>query len=567
MSSRRTLIVLSALALVSVVVVILDGGHAGQAVRDERRLVPAYARENVTGLRIERPGAADVVIRSSKGTLAMAAPVAAALDQAAITDLLGTVEVLTYRRSSRRRAEHGLDTPRVRLTVELGHASVVLALGARMDAIDRVWLGRSGDSKAYLIDGYAARALDRTAAELRSRRVFFAQPHEVTGIELHRGAASLVLSGAPLSVHRDGPGTVRMAAASSARLLALLDGLVLRFVASSAAVPDTALGDRLRIRVIGSHPARMLAELGPCPNTQGQRLVDTTAGRGCVSEADLVEISAYAGDPAATYDRTLVGAEPVETVTISAGTERVELAASGGGWRFVGGREASADSVRTMLRALDGPHGSPVEISASDMRTMVRRVVIGARGDTREVQIFETSRGVIARRAAEPVGFVVDPAIVAAVSPIALAYRSRELLSLEPSSLVEAIARTGTRVRQHVVRGALLEDWTARRPSGAKVALSAVRALGQRVARLRAVRFVAALSVPLHGLRPSGLVVELQFEPGLAGGPARIAHRIALGGRTKRGCYATLDSDRVVFELDRDTCAALTSSWLETRRR
>ncbi|GAB4559931.1 MAG: hypothetical protein Tsb0020_06180 [Haliangiales bacterium] len=99
-------------------------------------------------------------------------------DDAAVRDLFGTLTLLRAERSFPvEREERGLDSPRVRVRAMCDDGGETeFAIGDRIAALDRVWLamGRAESSADvdYLIAGYAARSIDRTAAELRARQVF-----------------------------------------------------------------------------------------------------------------------------------------------------------------------------------------------------------------------------------------------------------------------------------------------------------------------------------------------------------------------------------------------------------
>ena len=558
MSSRITLVVLNALAVASLLVVILDSGASRDAKRRDMRVVPEYSRDAVTGLRIDRPGKPALSIQIRDGLATIALPHKAAVDESALEDLLGTIDVLTYRRASTRREAHGLETPRVTITLELGRKSVTIQLGASVTEIDRVWIGREGQSRSMLIDGYAARALDATEQRLRSGKVFYARPDEVTGVELHARGRSLVLSGSPLTVHGAGPGRVRMDPRRAQVLLDNLDGLVLARFAPPPPADFTPAEQLLQIRVVGARGHSTLGELGPCSGHPTQRLVETSAGHGCVEAAALASVAGLLVAPATLYDHSLVGVQAVSSVVIAKGPTRFQLNARGGGWQFADGSEASADAVRSMLVALGQPRPAVPVPDGAEAHTTLR---LETRGEVREISILAAKGKTLGRRDAEPVAFILEPETVGLVATSALAYRDRTLIALESSSLVEAVARNKGKVIRHVTRGALLEDWTVRIPVGAGPALPTLRQLRTVAAGLRAIRFVAPSANGGHGLSANGLQVELQFQKPLAPAGKRVVHRISLGARTKLGCFARFDDDPAVVELDAAACAALRAQW------
>lgn len=344
MASARALAVLAAVAAALVAAAAWDLWHPGEreAAPATRRLLPGC---DVTRVRWERPQQPPVILEPAAGDRHVlrvrrhGRDLALPADPRAARDVLGTLELLAHRRAMpARRAERGLDRPRLRLHVTCadGHTAI-LALGQRLVPLDRVWMARTGHGEAragqpvdYLIEGYAARALDRPADALRARRVFASlQPGSLPGdvrIDIREGERALVLGGDPALVHLDAlwPGArVRADPDRVSELVGLLRDLAItRFLdhmsGSEPPGPDHGVGrdgdpepghgaGALVIRVRGDDAAT-LEDLGACPASArigaarpdaagagpaALRLVRTGIGTGCAPADVLASVAAF----------------------------------------------------------------------------------------------------------------------------------------------------------------------------------------------------------------------------------------------------------------------------------
>jgi hypothetical protein len=637
----------------------LVGTGAGTQAPRSRRLVPDCA---VTRVVWERPDAAPVTLeRISRTEHALRVQqdgqeVTLAAEPRVAEDVLGTIELLAYRRAlPARRAERGLERPRVRVRVtcegQAGRA-ITLALGEHVAAMDRVWLARTdqgGPHAAqagtdYLIEGYAARAIDRAPGELRARRIFTNLgpdgPGESGRIEIRQGERALVVTGRPalalLAGHPDL--RVRADAGQVSALVHELRGLAMARFLDGAAPGDPGSATALSIRVRDRAGTITLQALGPCPAApatpagdaalaaapEALRLVITEAAAGCVAADALAAITAFLDTP--MLARTLV--EPPGTPGASWQRLRVvrpdglgfTLAPRGGDFAMTveqGGEEiertsAEPEAVRAWLGALAGAAsgaflarqapGAPAStlpaptlpastlpaptlpastLSASTLpaftlpaSTLPAFTLIVQRDEREDtIDVYRDPRAPrpaprwLAWRHGDPVYLVLDVAPhAAAIEPVdPLRFRPRTVLAAEPFALREVIARTQGRLSEHLVRGQLLGDWDARVPARASVRPGVVDALRQAVARLHALRFVAAAPVPAHRLAPPRRGIEAVFDPGPLDGDTPIRHHLDLGADTAQGCLGRLDGQGPVFELDRQTCDTLLGPWTAPR--
>lgn len=611
MGSRRALAVLAAVAALLVVAVVIDLGQwwPGQTPAPvARRLLPGCG--TVQRIAWQRPGAPAMRLVREAGKGMVLAGVDGLVDEAAVADVLGTLELVSYRRKlPADRVARGLAEPRVRLEVTCEHGGVVtLALGNRIEQVDRVWLARGGDapddSADYLIDGHAARALDRAPDALRARSVFpllggrTGDPFVagIARIEIQRGARTRVLSGSPAMVDVEPraagapgaleAGSVRADPAMVAKLGERLRDLsIVHFVdaAPAAPAPVSASGQRVRVHGAAAGVVQELTWRGPCPGEPTMRLVSTAVGTGCVDADALDAVAAFAGEPMISRHLVDPAARLTEIRVAPADAPEVSLVARGSAWHLriatdaVAAAESGAAAATTVeakaaaaevgavhewLAALARAVGGAL-VPAAEARPGARALAVTfthADGRTEELAFFRPVRGKpwLVRRNDEPVFLALDPAVVVGERGILPAgpdrFRRRQLLALEPYGLREAVARRGGRVVEHVVRGELISDWDVRVPAGKGLRAGAIDDLREAAGRLRARRYLAS------AWRGPRREVEVVFDPGPLD-PAPRRHRIDIGARTEAGCVARLDDDPALFELDQAACDALLGPW------
>ncbi len=416
MVSTRSLVILASVTAALVLAMLWDllGAGSGESAPRSRRLVPdcGMAKRVVW----ERPGAAPVtleridrdehVLRVQQG----GEEVTLAAEPRIAEDVLGTIELLSYRRAlPARRAERGLDRPRVRVHVTceepVGRA-VTLALGEHVAAMDRVWLARDQagsdgqspdepDETDYLIEGYAARAIDRTVSGLRARRIFTnLGPNGLTErgrIEIRQGERSLILAGNPAFVQLDASQPDLRVRADAGQVSALVSRLrdlpMARFLDGDAPRAHGAAGERasaLSILVRDGADTITLQDLGPCPAAPASapaapastlaapanipaagdappdaapalRLVITDAATGCVAADALAAVAAFLELP--MLSRALVGP--------GGASMRASVRASGAPWQRL--RVVRPDGAGFTLAPRGGDFAMTVERDGAEV--------------------------------------------------------------------------------------------------------------------------------------------------------------------------------------------------------
>jgi len=579
--SRPWVAALGAVAAVLAALLAFDLARPDHESAAGARIVAEWDAGKVRGLRIERPDRVAVILEragldarpadapardtgSASGSPAAAAAGAAAAsrpradatgehwvlrlpgahearvpaDPSAVRDLLGTIELL----SAIRRDDGAIGTARLTLVIEREAAPPIrLLIAGTPGPTDRVWLARSGRAGRFLVDGYAARAVDLDADALRDHRPFRGRTTGATRVELGPGAAPTALSGPPWRVELPG-GAARADPAAVQDLLDQLDRLRIDQFASQPAQPPT------RLLALDARAGRSeLSRRGTCAG--GASLVDTPAGLGCARlPATLIDASS---DPRRLIDRRLIGVSVDDVTALHLGR---------GGRTIDVQRAASPDALREWLTRWRGAAEGPLVPTAADAAP-VATVELELAGGARERLTISRAGGgrLAARRDGEPVALLLHPWADAHLDPAPYRFRSLDLLSYEPSSLRAATARRAGRVFEAIDRGDTMEEWRTQ-ATGAAVPLPAVEALRQAVGFLRAERFAAPEARAVHGLSPPRRTVELVFDPP-PGAADPLRHILVIGAPTSGGCFARLDSDPVVFELSAARCAAVLGPW------
>lgn len=551
MSSRRTLIILSLVALVLGVIVVM-GGDKKRRRADSPRVVPEYRVGQVARLLLERRGRAPLELTSAAAgePLVLVKPVRAPVDANAIDGLLGTIETLSHARRVRGRR---IDRPRLTITIVMRDGTTVqLALGDLVQATQQTWLTKKGNKDAYLIPAYAARALDRGVDDIRRRSVFDTVADVVTGVELNVGVTSLVLSGQPLLLHLDGGGTARIRPRAITGLLGRLESARLERFDASTAKPTPGT---YTLRIIGSAGTEQLVHVGPCPGRSAWWLVDTAAGRGCVDPAPFIQLQRLSKRPLELIDHSLVMAgHKTVGLAVSHRSKTFEFRRRGATWFGKDGRAASTSAVDAWLGSFNRL-SRPKHVRALAGTREVARVVLNYDGGDKDVVriVSDKQARLFARRNDEPLFFELVADAAKLFVGVGTQLRDRQLVSAQALGLNRARALRGGVVVEDVVRGATHGDWRASAPKRAKALVAAIDKLRHAAAQLRAQRFSA---MPMATVRRR---VELYFDKT----PAEPATTVVIdvGPATNNGCLARRAKQPDVFELSNADCAALLGPW------
>lgn len=452
-------------------------------------------------------------------------------DPAVVRDLLGTLEMLAIQRR-----DDGSVDPSLGVTIMRGGAPAVkLFFEASGGATDRVWASRKGQPGRFLVDGYAVRALNVSAADLRETRPLRGRLQGAEAITITASDRKVELTGPPWRL----AGGARV---DPVEMRALEDELDRLRMTSFGKTDAGARSAQIRIDAQGSGVTLELGGACAAPG-EGVAVLRSPVGAGCV-EAEALEAILRRADPLGPLiDRRPIAARPEEIDALELRRGARTVAAT---------RAEQADALRVWLEAVArAPTGEVADAAGFRPDTDVK---IGVDGGGETFAVGRAASGALAlRRAAEPVVLLLAPAAAELFEPAPHRFRSLDLIARDPTDLASA-AREG----ESISRGETLEEWRAVRPAGAAVDAAAAGRLAEAVSALRAVRVVAARAEPRHRLVRR---VDLTFDPP-PGGTSPERHRLDVGAATDGGgCYARLDGDPVVFELPPDRCAALTAPW------
>ncbi len=509
MGSRGALVGLSLVAMALAVVLVLGGDGPQVTSPQSTRIVPEASSSAIARIAWRRPGAPDLVVEGGR----VVEPVAAAVDPDAMDDVRGALELLSFARVGDGRAVE----PVVTVVVELdGHGPIELRIGTEEGETGKRWVQRD-DGPAYLVDAWAARALDRTLGSVRAAVLF--RTRGLTGVEVDGPGGSVLLVGESLAV-RVGDGVARADGERLAALGALLRSARMARFADGDGGGPVGLEPVVQVRTRGEDE-RSVAVYGACPSEPSQRLAVASVGVGCIDGALADALAALSTGE--WIDRAVLARPVHDVAAIEVGGTTVQR--RGATWRYADGAAADADAVRAWLDALADARVERVD-DAAGFDAASTAVVDGA-----TVAVDRSGRRL--RRGQEPVVLVLS-------APVSLTgdFRERQIFSYEPSGLRRV--RRGDAV---VERGETLEEWR-----GAANA-EAVRAYRDVVARLRAEAWVD------DALGSDAVRHELVFDGPPGGEEVRRWLDI------DRECRARTDADDGVFRLKGSDCRILRRHW------
>ena len=539
----RTLEILALLVVALAIWVLVDRPPAGLAPLPDR-LVPGLAPSHVARLRIVGPGRPEVALEKGEGGWRLQ-PAALAVDDDAVTDLLGTLEYLAARRRvpAGAAAVRGLDAPRLSLEIDDSDGAVHrLRIGAAEPLLGRTWVTLGGDSD-YLVDDYAVRALDRRPDDLRRRTVF----GSAKKIALRAGGHDLRLDGDPACVELLGGCAAADRARTGALRRHLTDLALSRFL---PAPPDGPA--ELRAEADG---AWLEATDTACPGASDERQVRSSAGAGCVAAASLTELGRDVAPPLAWVEASPLALPGGDVDRVAIG--ELVLERKGGGWRRHEGEVVDGEAVRGWLDALASFRGKVAEGAPAAVGPSVT-ISAGAAAET--LILAPGSGPAVLRRGSEPVTLTVHPGVRALFAADATAFADRGVLAFEPTALAEIIAAGPGDTVEDAVRGATTESFALIRPAPLAVEGARLAELRDVASHLRAARIAGAKGLdrirrrltfvvdpPVGEDTPRRLVLELG--PDLPEG----------------GCTAARAGEGTVYLLAAPACAVLAAP-LASRR-
>src|SRR5262249_27915552 len=192
--TRRGLLALSLAVGALATAVALD--RPRRAAPDEPgRFFPGLAPASVRRIEIRAPSRPPLVLERTSEELTLPG---LPTDRDAVRDLVASLALLASRRRAPAGPGHGLETPRLEVGVTDDKGTRVLLVGNREPALGRVWAALRCAPEHHLVDDWAARAVDRTADDLRRRAPFAGG--DVASVRLEAGGTTIDIAGRPAGV-------------------------------------------------------------------------------------------------------------------------------------------------------------------------------------------------------------------------------------------------------------------------------------------------------------------------------------------------------------------------------
>jgi hypothetical protein len=544
--SKRGLLVLSLIVLALAGVVLVDRPRPplDPGVRD--RILEGFSAAQVSALRVH-----DVVLERHGNGMELVAPGRFATDEAAVRELLGALEYLSFRRKlpaeSEKDAARGLDAPRVVVQVtDTSGATTEVRVGKTEPALGRTWIAVAGRREVYLVDAYAARSLDVSADELRRREPFHFVADEVDRILVLRDGKTVTLHGQPLCVEVAGG----CAHADRARVGEVLDRLadlkVTRFLKERG-----ASGVHL---VVGGEE---LTVGGACPDAPDERRIDSSAiGPACVAGAAGDALSAVAADPIDWVARGPISLAVAQIDTIELpGGARLERGKKG--WT-AGDKELDDEGMRAWLGELASYRAQAV---VAPPATPGEKLILHA-GERREtLALTEDKDRVLVRRDDEPVALAFHPALRRYFHTDAEELRDRRVLTFDGYALSAIELATGD-VHERAVRAGSTDAFQLSEPLEIPADGATIDRLRDTASGLRARRVVTKALPGQEAHFSRSLALTVDPPPGSPDGatPTRLelelSEPLGVGGGD---CYARRHGESTMYLLAAEPCAALTA--------
>jgi hypothetical protein len=544
--SKRGLLVLSLIVLALAGVVLVDRPRppVDPGVRD--RVLEGFAAVQVTKIQIR-----DVVLERAGAGMELTAPGRYATDEAAVRELLGGLEYLSFRRKlpaePERDAARGLDAPRARILVtDVSGATTELRVGKTEPALGRTWLAVAGRREVYLVDAYAARALDVGVDELRRREPFRFAPDDVDKLVVERDGKTVALHGQALCVEVSGG----CAHADRARVGEVLDRLsdlkVSRFLREpgAAGVKITVGGETLTVG-------------GACPDAPDERRVDSSAiGPACVAAAAGDGLAAVAADPVDWVARgpvTLPVAQ-IDAVELPGGAR---LERSKKGWH-AGDSQLDDEGMRAWLGELASYRALAV---VAPPAAPGEKLILHAGERHQTLTLTEEKDRVIVRRDDEPVALAFHPALRRYFHADPEELRDRRVLTFDGYGLSAIELTTGAET-ERAARGASADDWRLTAPIELAADVGTIDRLRDTAAALRARRVVVKALPGQEAKFSRALALTVDPAPGSPDGTAaarlelELSEPLGVGGGD---CYARRRGESTMYLLAAEPCAALTA--------
>lgn len=556
----------------------LTYGESGRPTTTEKearrdRLVPIWRRDEVTRIEIAAAGGPYTIVREDPGNpddrafrLERAGGEKLAADPQAVDELLSSLELATVKRrvaeGSVDRGAMGLDDPRGRLTITMGSSTFRLVLGGKAPAPQDGAYVEVEEHGVAVIASTLADSLAAGADTLRDRTIVPYASSALGRLTLEGEGGRRVLDRAPWpaatgTAFRFEGGGPRVAARPFASLLEALG----KVRAEAFVTEGTSLGSpRVTLRLEPREgPPAVIAIGAPCPDRADLVVVERREPTRLVACAPLEVMGPLTKSRDDLIDRGLVAAtrdELVELKIVSGGST-LEMARRGAGFfvRTPEEREVGEEAARGFVESLLAARGT-LEAAADarlegagglDLRIVSRPPAAGDPERVEVVRLGPSEGGRRwARRDEDGAVLVVEEAAVRSLLSPELVLRDLHVIDVAPEKVRE-IAVTSGDVTQRVRRSGLGFELVEPKGAGLRADEAWSLALFEAVARLDAVRWVAADEEGAFGLSPARVRLEVMVEDRLGEAASERKVQLALGAPTDDGPFAALLGQKGVF--------------------
>ncbi|MBN1656322.1 MAG: DUF4340 domain-containing protein [Deltaproteobacteria bacterium] len=553
----RTTIVLGVITVIMAAFILFferDAITSRELDKRKGHLIQKFVRDRVQKLEIESEGKNTVLVKTAGGVdeldehgWRLVRPWAADADESEVDSLLSTLEWMDSKRileniGEADRKRFGLDKPKVRAWYTIGSRRMPIVLGKRDARGFGYYLQLDDPARAYIVNKEIYEALSRDPAEFYTKK-------------LHDGVSAYSTGSI---VIRDENGEKRVekrkgdywmtkpsvALASSDAVEGLIDGIdrlkATRFISEKvddlarygleapvleAVIQPTVSNDKEKKEAKKQAlQIRIGAKCGERDN-ESYVLVGEHKPVMCVSDESLEAVRKAVET---LRDKRLLPLREseVEAVRIDAGKRRLELDFDKSKWsyqayidkRVVAKGEADTDAVERWLerlRAVEMSASTPFDEEISKTRGISKpQASVRFIRSKKEPELL-LSVGVVqgetlyVRRADEPWVASFPASALELLEATSAHFRRLKLLDDTGEELVElTVKREGVTEKAKKEGG---NDWRIIEPINAKADRAILDELGRLFSQLEAVRFVADIAEPIHGLDNPAAVITAGY--------------------------------------------------------
>ena len=175
----------------------IEGEKTRQAAKEREESLLRLEQDQISSVRMERPGQDPVLLEKIGEGWALKAPLEAPADKTSVDSLvrdLGTARIdRTFEEVGTGAEEYGFAEPRLKLTVGAGDESRVLSVGNDDFTGSKVYVQVEGESQVHVVSDRLFTAADKTLMDWRDKKVVSMERDKIAAIEILRASEKLRL--------------------------------------------------------------------------------------------------------------------------------------------------------------------------------------------------------------------------------------------------------------------------------------------------------------------------------------------------------------------------------------